>query len=529
MSKQYLEIAKSTIPELAKVKFKNDILDCEPCIRAKLKRKPRINERYRCDQPLKLVHSDTMIDIKPSTYRAGYKHVVTFIDDYSRMVMIYVMHRKTEVHIGLKLYLEDMRRRLGADVKIRFIRTDNGTEYSTADMKTLLDKESIEIRPSEPHTPEHNGTAERFNRELQEKTRAMLFDSGLPLQFWEYAMATAVYLYNRTPRKALNFKSPYEVIYNRKPCLKNVKRFGCLAYMRETRTASSKFDAKGRRVFVIGFTDTGYKLLHPEEGTILESCDVACIESKTYGDVINSETGKLTNDIELPSNNDLFEEKENNDNVIEESDKTNSNQTVELGVSQELPTSQSPEKIQNSSVERNEDDDFDLDEVEVQEIEDDQTYFAMLSKSYNTGLKIFDKESDEPNTYLEAITSPDAQNWIKAINEEYKALEKNKTWTLVHINSIPKNTRLIDSKLVLKRKIDATNNSTKCKARLCARGFKDSNYHDRTVIFAPVARIRDVRFLLSITNKEGLELHQFDVKTAFLNGELEKTGLLHDK
>lgn len=62
---------------------------------------------------------------------------------------------------------------------------------------------------------------------------------------------------------------------------------------------------------------------------------------------------------------------------------------------------------------------------------------------------------------------------------------------------------------------------TKYKARLVIKGFADRNIYHLTETFAPVARLSDVRFLLSVANKYHLDIHQMDVKTAFLNGKLE--------
>lgn len=69
---------------------------------------------------------------------------------------------------------------------------------------------------------------------------------------------------------------------------------------------------------------------------------------------------------------------------------------------------------------------------------------------------------------------------------------------------------------------EETNRKKVYKARLVIRGFGDTNKYDRTETYAPVARVTDVKFLLSVGNKFNLELHQFYVKTAFLNGYLDK-------
>ncbi|MBP1527254.1 MAG: hypothetical protein H9Q66_04970, partial [Spiroplasma ixodetis] len=74
---------------------------------------------------------------------------------------------------------------------------------------------------------------------------------------------------------------------------------------------------------------------------------------------------------------------------------------------------------------------------------------------------------------------------------------------------------------VFKRKQEAKN-AIRYKARLVIRGFMDKNKYDLSETYAPVARLTDVRFLLAVANKFKLQIHQLDIKTAFLNGELEK-------
>ena len=105
--------------------------------------------------------------------------------------------------------------------------------------------------------------------------------------------------------------------------------------------------------------------------------------------------------------------------------------------------------------------------------------------------------------------------WRTAVKEELKSIEENNTWEIVEE---PENKKLIHSKWVFKIKRDGKNQ--KFKARLVVRGFLDSNVYDLTETYTPIARLSLVRCLLSVANKFGLSLHQLDVKTAFLNGDL---------
>jgi hypothetical protein len=115
----------------------------------------------------------------------------------------------------------------------------------------------------------------------------------------------------------------------------------------------------------------------------------------------------------------------------------------------------------------------------------------------------------------------DRDHWIKAVKDELKAHERCGTWKLVKSEKLPAYTPIIDSRWVNKIKVEA-DGTLRYRSRLVARGFADRNIYDRGEIYAPVARLGDVRFLLVVANYFNLELIQFDIRTAFLNGFLEK-------
>jgi len=87
--------------------------------------------------------------------------------------------------------------------------------------------QGIQPTPSTPYTPEQNPVAERFNRSLMEGTRALLEHAGLPLSFWVDAAMVMVFILNRSPKRLLKNRSPYEVLYGKKPDLSLVQVFGC--------------------------------------------------------------------------------------------------------------------------------------------------------------------------------------------------------------------------------------------------------------------------------------------------------------
>ncbi|MBW0498659.1 hypothetical protein O181_038374 [Austropuccinia psidii MF-1] len=110
-----------------------------------------------------------------------------------------------------------------------------------------------------PYTPEQNPLAERGNRTTIEKTRCLLKDSGLYLTYCAESTNTAVFLENRTPKRALAFESPFVKWYKRNNNLLHIHPFGGLAICLKQK-ANSKFEEKGAEGIFLGYEE-GPKLL----------------------------------------------------------------------------------------------------------------------------------------------------------------------------------------------------------------------------------------------------------------------------
>ena len=112
------------------------------------------------------------------------------------------------------------------------------------------------------------------------------------------------------------------------------------------------------------------------------------------------------------------------------------------------------------------------------------------------------------------------EEWIKACEDEIASIVKNGTWELV---DLPHGAKAIGLKWVFKLKRNLDGSINKYKARLVAKGYVQQYGVNFEEVFAPVARIETVRLLISISASRGWEIHHFDVKTAFLHGELKET------
>ena len=100
-----------------------------------------------------------------------------------------------------------------------------------------------------------------------------------------------------------------------------------------------------------------------------------------------------------------------------------------------------------------------------------------------------------------------------------KSLIFNRTWKLV---DLPLGCKTIGCKWVLRKKLESGGSIDKYKARLVAKGFKQKADLDFFDTFSRVTRITSIRLLISIAAIFYLKIHQMDVKTAFLNGDLEE-------
>lgn len=124
---------------------------------------------------------------------------------------------------------------------------------------------------------------------------------------------------------------------------------------------------------------------------------------------------------------------------------------------------------------------------------------------------------DEPASMKAALSSPEAEHWKAAADDEFKSLQKNNTWTL---QDLPPGRVPISCKWVFKQKLDQEANVSRYKARLVARGFTQRYGEDYLETFAPVVKFPTMRIILALAAHEDLEMLQMDVCTAYLNGTI---------
>ena len=117
--------------------------------------------------------------------------------------------------------------------QIGILHMDRGGEYVGKEFKRYLMSQQIDHEETDAESPEQNGVAERLNRTLMDKARAMVADTGLSKGFWAEAVNTANYLRNRSPCQSLRGHiTPYEAWHGKKPDIAHLRTFSCIVYAR---------------------------------------------------------------------------------------------------------------------------------------------------------------------------------------------------------------------------------------------------------------------------------------------------------
>ena len=494
---------------------------CETCITSKsTKRTPEPNTK-RCDTPFELIHSDLSGKFSQQSFGNSW-YYITFIDDCTRYAWIYHINAKSDtVKVFTQFILE---RQTQDNAVIKRFRTDNGGEYVNKDMLTLFQKHGILHDRSPPYSHESNGVAERYNRTIVTSLRSML--NSLTLKLWAEAVATAVYLRNRLPNRSIGNSTPYESLYKQKPSIHHVRPYGTKCFVHipeEARKAGTKLLPRAIEGYLVGYTssDKIYRIYIPSQHKISETRQIhwtnktiiplapthmeSSTEKESFATVTPLSHPPATNPIDKLLDQDYTstttttttsKELSTLPPPIPDRPSSPSSQLLreqlqqQLDVTEPLPDNEGPRKSGR--------------------ITRPPAHFGRNAK------KIPD---EDPTTYRQAINSSLRDQWTSAMDDEIAALKKNNTFEVV---DKPIGRNIIDSKWVFKTKKNADGTLERYRARAVAKGYSQVPGFDFEDTFAPVIRYESLRFLLAICAKNKWRPRQFDVKSAFLYGELKE-------
>jgi hypothetical protein len=120
----------------------------------------------------------------------------------------------------------------------------------------------------------------------------------------------------------------------------------------------------------------------------------------------------------------------------------------------------------------------------------------------------------EPSYYEETYSQP---VWRDVMMEEYHSIVKNDVWVIV---MRPEGKFVVTFEWIYKIKHTTDGSIEKQKMRFVARGFfqVEGIYYEET--FAHVSQYTSIQRIISLATSMAWRIHQMDVKTSFLNGEI---------
>ncbi|KAJ0589411.1 putative RNA-directed DNA polymerase [Helianthus annuus] len=549
----------------------NKTLNCETCVLAKSHRHTYKPNNTKVDLPFSLIHSDVW---GPAEVIGGqnFRFFVLFVDDCTRMTWVYFLKHKSEVFDKFTMFYAMIQTQFKTNIQI--LRSDNGGEFVNNSMKQFCQMKGVVHQTSCPHTPEQNGTVERKNRILLEITRALLIESQAPKSFWPEALATANYLISRLPTKALNLKTPLQALSEftkLPPALTLPPRvFGCTVFVHVPKMDRGKLGPCAEKCVFVGYgvNQKGYRCYNPKRRHMYTTMNCDFLETEFFYTSQLSDQGEKEHNDTLswlkwvPSSEEVNHSNQEESLASQQSSEPTfsaTNQDPPSPVSGEVSSSQTNGNIQNNEFYENQNIDIsDISEIAIEHTvqeeesvpdQEDTTERYVLPPRANRGVppKRYSPEkqskssrypmaniakgnlSEEakafvsslyneqvPNSVEQALNS---ENWRDAMKSEMEALMKNDTWEKC---VLPLGKKTVGCRWVftIKHKPDGT--IERYKARLVAKGYTQTYGVDYSETFSPVAKIDTIRVLFSIAANEGWPLHQFDVKNAFLHGELKE-------
>jgi hypothetical protein len=466
------------------------------------------------------------------------------VDDYSRFTWVFFLHEKSQTQETLKRFVRRTQNEFG--LRIKKIRSDNGTEFKNSQIEGFLEEDGIKHEFSSPYTPLQNGVVERKNRTLLDMARTMLDEYKTPDRFWAEAINTAYYSINQLYLHWILKKTSYELLTRKKPNVSYFRVVGSKCFILIKRGRSSKFAPKAVEGFLLGYDSNtrAYGVFNKSIGLVEVSCDIVfdetngsqveqvdldelddeevmcvALRNMSIGDVCPKESEELSQEQDQPSSSMQASPPTQDENEAQE----------------EEDEDQENEPPQEEDIDQGGDDNEDKeDDQEIrdqrpphprvhQEIQRDHPVNSILGdihKGVTTRSWVAHFcEHYSFVSYIEPYRVEDALrdlDWVVAMQEELNNFTRNEVW---HLVSRP-NQNVVGTIWVFRNKQDEHGAVTRNKARLVAKGYSQVEGLDFDETYAPVARLESIRILLAYATFHGFKLYQMDVKSAFINGPI---------
>ncbi|GJV88133.1 putative RNA-directed DNA polymerase [Tanacetum coccineum] len=422
---QVLDVLKTTLK--LDSHSKSDHL-CDTCNKAKQTREPFLLSNHKTTKISELVHLDVWGPYK-ITSKDGFRYFLTIVDDFSRVVWVYMLKGKDDVYDSLTSFVQMFSNQF--EIKIKVYRSDNGTEFINNRLQTFFNDKGILHQTTCVYTPQQNGIAEKKHRHLLNVARSFMFQEELPLYVW---INSVVELRNVSSLDILIKKKGYKLL-----SLENKSIF----YSRDVKFYETVFPFKMKNnlkpnEFEFGvIEDLNHKYFFDSENPKRPN-DEGRVSSNDDGPELSPDINQGNDDASATSMDET-----NNTHpegtVLDETDFINdfyensefNYETKELPV-HTLRRSSKQTKLPSSL------NDFIVEGKVKYEVERVVNYANLNHVNY-CFISALNK-SVEPTCYEEAILD---SNWVDAMAAEIEALNENHTW---EITDLPPNKKAIGNK-----------------------------------------------------------------------------------
>lgn len=539
------------------------VSNCESCMICRIKKGSNKKKRER-KIPAKCLE-EINVDLKTvrGNHVSGYKYVLAFRCARSQFTWLYYLKNKTETKESLQKFLSEViNQHLETpephkSIRLKIIKSDCGGEF-IGDFEKLCDEKGIKHEQVPAYSQYLNSYVESYWRTLFELTRTFLYHTGISSYYWTYACEYANYILNRTllhPIKKeidtpngkkikTETKTSYEWLFNALPDLSNIRTFGCDVVSYDPNNDDKALGDRGRVGRFFGFNDKmvhGIYIFNGFNKVISTNYDYA-IFNEIISPRFNVNTGEPIEVISLEGqeySNVRPSDADSNQRVSEDSKESE-------GDAQQSSEDPKRKKRKKSAIFQ--------ESVHQMSRRSGRSYSNLangkvrhskkrrkLSKqcyAFNTHvdlsevqLKLTDGERKILENFIQSysesgLTDEITAEWLQAIQREKDSIAMNDVFELVPIPE--EKPRLLRTKWILNVKQDpVTLVDTIKKARLVIMGNLTKEGIDYFETYSPVAKLTTLRLFLSLVVQLKMHLFQGDVKTAFLNAELEESIYVH--
>lgn len=227
----------------------------------------------------------------------GHQWISHFNDYKSKAVLVYTHPKKSDAILIIEAVNKMIRIRF--DKAVNFLQTDDEQALSQAvgsPYHDLKRKYGFVSEPSAPYSKQQNGASERSGGILTMKARALKLAASIPRKYRPEIYIATAYILNRTPTKALNWKTPFEMIIGKKPSIGHMRAYGCKCYPLRGESTYPKLQRLEPRAYIgylIGYDGTNiYRVWIPSRHRIIRVRDVTFKEDELY-DHLDPDMGAL--------------------------------------------------------------------------------------------------------------------------------------------------------------------------------------------------------------------------------------------